>query len=190
MHGRTTMAQGGSRVDATETGDDRATVADIDFLGDLTFPTESFFRGTQVGGLSSVTYDAAKDVFYVVSDDRSQQSPARFYTAKLDLDDGTLDEGDIRLTGVTFLERADGSPYPPLRRSGSIRRASPSTATATSGSPRRARRRRCRAAPRSRPRSASTRRTARCSRRCRWTTSSCPPRTGPRACATTSPSSR
>jgi myo-inositol-hexaphosphate 3-phosphohydrolase len=108
------MAQGGSRVDATETGDDRATVADIDFLGDLTFPTESFFRGTQVGGLSSVTYDAAKDVFYVVSDDRSQQSPARFYTAKLDLDDGTLDEGDIRLTGVTFLERADGSPYPPL----------------------------------------------------------------------------
>jgi len=38
---------------------------------------------TRVGGLSSIDYDAQRNVFYLVSDDRGEHGPARFYTARL-----------------------------------------------------------------------------------------------------------
>ena len=46
------------------------------------------FQGTTVGGLSSITYDRRRNVFYTVSDDPSQFQPVRFYTVALDVSDG------------------------------------------------------------------------------------------------------
>ncbi len=84
----------------------------IELLGEVIFPTGTTYEGTVVGGLSSITYDAARDVFYAISDDQSQINPARFYTLRMDIADGALSPGDVTFTGVTTLLAPDGQPYP------------------------------------------------------------------------------
>ncbi|MBD2108086.1 phytase [Nodosilinea sp. FACHB-13] len=96
-------------VPVTDTG--RRTVADLEFLGEITLPTDLTFEGTQVGGLSGLTYDAEANVYYAISDDRSQLSPARFYTLDINLSDGSLDESDVAVTDVTTLLDASGNPF-------------------------------------------------------------------------------
>ncbi len=86
----------------------------LQFLGQAIVPTGTLYAGTTVGGLSSITYDAARGVFYSLSDDQSQFNPARFYTVRLDVSDGHLADGDVQFTGVTTLLAPDGQPYAPL----------------------------------------------------------------------------
>ena len=83
----------------------------LQFLGQAIVPTGATFAGTVIGGLSSITYDARRGDFYVLSDDQSQFNPARFYTLRLNLSDGHLDNGDVQFTGVTTLLAPDGQPY-------------------------------------------------------------------------------
>ena len=90
----------------------RNTVSSVEFLGEVTFPTGLTFEDTQVGGLSGIVYDAENQVFYSISDDRSQINPARFYTLEIDLNDGSLDEGDISFEDVTTLLNENGEPFP------------------------------------------------------------------------------
>ncbi len=92
----------------------RATIADIAFIGEVTFPTGFEFDDLVVGGLSGIVYDASRDHYLAISDDRSQFDPARFFTLEIDLADGTLDAGDVVFTNVTGLSRQDGSDFPPL----------------------------------------------------------------------------
>src|SRR3954462_12828789 len=82
------------------------------FLGQAIVPTGTTYRGTPVGGLSSITYDAKRGVFYALSDDPSQFQPARFYTVGLDVRDGRLSEGDVHFRAVTTLLAPGGGPYP------------------------------------------------------------------------------
>ncbi|MGK7952532.1 MAG: esterase-like activity of phytase family protein [Xenococcaceae cyanobacterium] len=87
----------------------------LEFLGDYELP-QAVFENTPVGGLSAITYDRQKDRFYVLSDDRSQLAPARFYT--LDIDIGQTDTGetginDLIIEDVTFLTDEQGNSYPP-----------------------------------------------------------------------------
>ena len=83
-------------------------------LGQATIPTGTLFQGTTVGGLSGTAYDAERDVYYALSDDRSQLSPARFYTLDIDLSDGALDQGEVTVLKVTTLRGADGQTFPAL----------------------------------------------------------------------------
>lgn len=92
----------------------RQRVTDVDLLGEVNFETGYSFDQTIVGGLSGLTYDPAEDVYYALSDDRSQNGPARFFTVQIDLADGRLDEGDVTFLGVTTLTDASGMPYPEL----------------------------------------------------------------------------
>ncbi len=84
----------------------------LEFVGQSIFPTGTDFEGTQVGGLSSITFDEGRGVFYAISDDQSQFAPARYYTLRVDLDDGRLDDGDVEFLDVTTLLAPDGQPYP------------------------------------------------------------------------------
>ena len=86
----------------------------LDFRGQAIVPTGTMFQGTTVGGLSSITYDPRRNVFYALSDDPSQLQPARFYTVGLGLRDGRLGDGDVRFEGVTTLLAPDGQPYAPF----------------------------------------------------------------------------
>jgi hypothetical protein len=87
---------------------------DLEFRGQAIVPTGTMFQGTTVGGLSSITYDSRRNVFYAVSDDPSQFQPVRFYTVALDVGDGRLADGDVRFKDVTTLLAPDGRPYAPF----------------------------------------------------------------------------
>ncbi len=84
------------------------------FIGEEILPTDLSFDGTEVGGLSGLAYDAGLDVYYAISDDRSQLAPARFYTLRIDLADGSLDDGDVTVVGVTTLRDPRGRPFAEL----------------------------------------------------------------------------
>lgn len=85
------------------------TVVGIEPLGVVTFPTGFDFAGTEVGGLSGITYDSQRGVYYALSDDRSEINPARYYEVDIDLADGSLDPGDVTFLGVTFLRDQTGA---------------------------------------------------------------------------------
>ena len=88
--------------------------ARLQFLGQAIVPTGTTFAGTLVGGLSSITWDSERDVYYAISDDPSQFDPARFYTIDLDVGDGQLSDGDVHFANVTTLLAPDGLPYAPF----------------------------------------------------------------------------
>lgn len=64
-----------------------------------------------LGGISGIDYDAAADQWLLISDDRSEQAPARFYTAKMALTPKAAGQVDIRLEiqSQHALRRPDGS---------------------------------------------------------------------------------
>lgn len=104
-------------VAASSPRDERVlTVVDVEVLGQSVLPTGTTFGGTEIGGLSSITYDGARDVYHVLSDDQGNRStgdPVRYYTVAIDLADGSLDDGDVALIGVTPLFDDDETPFPP-----------------------------------------------------------------------------
>lgn len=87
----------------------RQTVTGLEFLGEVNFPSGFSFGDTEVGGLSGITYDAVRNRYYSLSDDRSEN--ARFYTLDIDLSDGRLDIGDVDFEAVTILKDAEGNSF-------------------------------------------------------------------------------
>jgi hypothetical protein len=86
----------------------------IEYIGEYKIPDNFQFKNTTVGGLSGLTYDRQRDIFYAVSDDRGDISPARFYTLKLNLDTKNPDRvklNKVDIIDVTLLKKADGETY-------------------------------------------------------------------------------
>ncbi|MDM9585259.1 phytase [Nostoc sp. GT001] len=86
------------------------TIPNVRFVGQSTFATGFIPAGTAgtvngtptpLGGLSGVTYDAVNNRYYAISDDRSQFSPARFYTFTADT--------EVAFTNVTPLKDSNGN---------------------------------------------------------------------------------
>jgi hypothetical protein len=90
---------------------DSATPLRLEFLGEARLPTGMRFEGSEVGGLSSLTYDAERGVYYAVADDGSERSPARFYTLLIDLEDGVLGSDEVRVEAVTTLRDVDARSF-------------------------------------------------------------------------------
>ncbi|MFC4053725.1 esterase-like activity of phytase family protein [Actinomadura syzygii] len=82
------------------------------FLGERTLPHMMKFEGTTVGGLSGIDRDPRTGTWYMISDDRWRYDPARFYTGSVDIDPRTGAFSGVRISGVSTLRRADGTPYP------------------------------------------------------------------------------
>ena len=87
-------------------------VTAIDFIGEATLPTGTNFENTELGGLSGITYDAKRRVYYAISDDRSVKSPARFYTFKINLNGDSFQKGDIEPIAVITLKDKNGKTFP------------------------------------------------------------------------------
>lgn len=90
----------------------------VRLIGVRSLPARQTVDGTRVGGFSGIDYDAAANRWLAISDDRSEHSPARFYTVKLDYDERSV--GAAEVTGVTVLRQRDGTEYPD--RSGAAQR--------------------------------------------------------------------
>jgi hypothetical protein len=87
----------------------------IEYIGEYKIPNEFKVKDTLVGGLSGLTYNRQRDLFYAISDDRGDNAPARFYTLKLNLDTTQPDRVQLKqvdITDVTLLKNASGENYP------------------------------------------------------------------------------
>jgi hypothetical protein len=96
--------------------DGAQTVVDVEYLGEAVVPTGTLFDGTEIGGLSSITYDEARGVYHTLSDDQGNRptgDPVRYYTVAVDLTDGMLDDGDVDFVDVTQLFETKKTPFPP-----------------------------------------------------------------------------
>jgi len=80
----------------------------VEFLGEYQLP-QADYQGTRVGGLSAITYDRANNRFYLLSDDRSQKAPARFYRASLQINGEKIEK--VNLEAVTFLKDGKGETF-------------------------------------------------------------------------------
>nr|WP_325344427.1 esterase-like activity of phytase family protein [Xylophilus sp.] len=87
--------------------------AGLRLIGEAVLPHGLDYGGTTVGGLSGIDYDAAGDRYVLISDDRSDHQPARFYTARIRYDAASL-EPPV-LTGTAALRQPSGRPYAPAR---------------------------------------------------------------------------
>ena len=90
----------------------RVTVTGVDLLGQASIPVGSQKENTEIGGLSAITYDSIADRYYVLSDDRSERNPARFYKVAVDLSGGVLTNAGVNFESVTTLLATNGQPFP------------------------------------------------------------------------------
>ncbi|MFJ8295127.1 esterase-like activity of phytase family protein [Streptomyces sp. NPDC094447] len=79
-------------------------------LGETTVPHKLAFQNTTVGGLSGIDRDPCTGEYVFISDDRSNIQPARFYTARLDVDTDGVHSVDF--TGTHPFLQPDGAVYP------------------------------------------------------------------------------
>ena len=66
--------------------DDYCSDATIEFLGNSVVEPAYEMRGTRFGGISGIDYDGDSGHWYLISDDKGEFGPSRFYRATLDLD--------------------------------------------------------------------------------------------------------
>ena len=85
-------------------------ISKLRFLGEVDVPYNHQFKQTTVGGLSGIDYDAANNLYYLISDDRSAINPARFYTVKIFITPKGIDS--VVFIDVQMMRQMDGSVYP------------------------------------------------------------------------------
>jgi len=103
-------------ISASNRDDVARAVVDVEFLGEVIIPTGTTFDGTEIGGLSSITYDAERHRYYTLSDDQGNRpsgDPVRYYTLDIDISDGSLDDGDVTFTDVTTMYERKTTPFAP-----------------------------------------------------------------------------
>lgn len=81
----------------------------LSYLGQTQIGFGAVCDGTVVGGLSGISYDPQRQIYYVISDDRSKKAPARFYTFRLSLSDNGID--DATCTGAYSLRDRSGAVF-------------------------------------------------------------------------------
>jgi hypothetical protein len=91
------------------TGSTGKQIKELRYLGEYIIAHNTQFKNTTVGGLSGIDYDKENDLFYIISDDWSLTNPARFYTAKLFLNN-KIDS--VKFLDVHYVLQQDGSFYP------------------------------------------------------------------------------
>ncbi len=82
----------------------------LKFLSEYEITHNLSFKGTTVGGLSGIDYDKNKQVYYMISDDRSAVNPARYYTVKIFFTPKKIDS--VVFVDVTTFLNAENKPYP------------------------------------------------------------------------------
>lgn len=82
----------------------------LQFLGEYDVSHNQLFQNTTIGGLSGIDYDKKNNIYYLICDDRSAINPARFYTAKIYLNDKGIDS--LQFLSVKNLLQPNGVVYP------------------------------------------------------------------------------
>ena len=87
-----------------------ANIKQLKFLGEYVIPHNMNFKGTTIGGLSGLDYDAEHNIYYSISDDRSEHNPARFYVLKIKVTPKGIDT--VEFVDTRNMLQSDGTVYP------------------------------------------------------------------------------
>jgi hypothetical protein len=118
MPGRTLLLAGALLIGSIgAAAADPGTIGSLRFLGATTIPNDAEVDGTSVGGLSGLDYNPATGTWAIVSDDKSDHAPARFYLARIDLSAGAP---KVSFEQAVILQQADGKPYPNTKAGGDV----------------------------------------------------------------------
>ncbi len=90
-----------------------ASISSLKFLDEYVIPHDLRLQNTWVGGLSGIDYDAAENRYFIISDERSATSAARFYTAAIDISNYKIDS--VRFLSVETLKNAYNDTFPALK---------------------------------------------------------------------------
>lgn len=82
----------------------------VRLLDSIILPNDLMVDDTLFGGISGIDYDADNEIWYLVSDDRSDVHPARFYTGSIAYDDNGFT--DVSIESMVPLLQDDGSVFP------------------------------------------------------------------------------
>ena len=82
----------------------------LKFLSEYDVGFNKQFNNTTIGGLSGIDYNPVDTSYYIISDDRSEKNPARFYKARITINKNKIDT--VAFTDVTFLKNKEGNNYP------------------------------------------------------------------------------
>ncbi len=82
----------------------------LKFLSEFDIPYNKEYQNTIIGGLSGIDYDKQKNIYYIISDDRSERNPARFYKAEIIISNNKIDS--VVFVETTLLKTRDGNFYP------------------------------------------------------------------------------
>ncbi len=82
-------------------------------LDTLTVPAGTTEFGMPFGGLSGIDYDPRSGEYVAISDDRSENGKARFYSLRLPLDGAAFAGDRPDLDGLTVLADTTGEPFAP-----------------------------------------------------------------------------
>jgi hypothetical protein len=94
---------------ATSALAEKPLIGKVSLLGQIVLPTGLTIGGVEFGGVSGLDYDAGNDLFYAISDDRSQKAPARLYILKLAIAESGVQGIDI--VSTIQLSDATGKPF-------------------------------------------------------------------------------
>lgn len=108
------LISGCSALKKTSVKEASTTISSLKFLDEYDLPYNLQYKNTTVGGLSAIDYDAKNDLYYLISDDRSEINPSRFYTAKISLTSKEINS--VKITNVTTLLQQNNQPYPSLKK--------------------------------------------------------------------------
>ena len=99
-----------SCVTVKRTTQTTANISSLKFIGQYEIPNDLKYKNTTVGGLSGIDYDAKDKLYYMISDDRSDKNPARFYTARIFFTKKGIDR--VIFNGIKNMLQPDGAVYP------------------------------------------------------------------------------
>ncbi|HSQ43669.1 MAG TPA: esterase-like activity of phytase family protein [Ginsengibacter sp.] len=97
----------------TKPAPDKGSVNHLKLLDEYNIPYNTIFKNTVIGGLSGIDYNAAGNIYYMISDDRSDKNPARFYEAQIIINKNRIDS--VVFKDVKFLKNSSGNYYPNSR---------------------------------------------------------------------------
>lgn len=87
-----------------------ADIKTLKLIGQYVIPYDLKYNNTTVGGLSGIDYEEKNKLFYLISDDRSDRNPARFYTASIFFSQTGIDSLVFRT--VNNMLKENGTVYP------------------------------------------------------------------------------
>ena len=85
-------------------------IGSLNYLDSYEIPFNLKYKNTTVGGLSGIDYDAKNDWCYMISDDRSDKNPARFYKSKIFISQRGIDS--LAFIDVENMLQPNGKVYP------------------------------------------------------------------------------